>query len=120
MNLEIMTKKKAAPVVEHEESSDGDDDSEMMDMMDGMGGMDDMMEPQLVRRFFGDKITTKSPAQLDVPNDPWRLVIMQASLGEAGAPKGTRVVLKVQVDEDKELVLGHFRGDEVESLSFTG
>lgn len=113
-------KAAVAGQVPYNEISDEDeeDDLAMMERHNMMGG--DMMEPQLVRRFFGDKITTKSPSQLDVPNDPWRLVIMQAALGEAGAPKGTRIVLKVQVDEENEVVLGHFRGEEVESLSFGG
>jgi hypothetical protein len=110
------------PVYEDDDldSEDGDDfDSEEMDYDDDDGMMGYPQAPQIGRKFFGHKVSQKQPARISVPEEPWRLVVMRASLGEAGAPDGVRVVVKVDVD-GTSVVIAHLRGGEVESLALGG
>lgn len=109
---------KEAQAKEMEVDSESEEDSEL-DMDDDMrmGGYGPMS--QVERKFFGAIVKLNEPCKVEVPPSPWRLVVMRASLGEEGAPDGTRVVLKAQVDEIK-VVIGHFRGGAVESLALGG
>jgi hypothetical protein len=104
--------------LDSEEEEDFDSE-EMDDYDDDDGMMGYPQAPQIGRKFFGHKISQKQPARISVPEEPWRLVVMRASLGEAGAPDGVRVVVKVDVD-GTSIVIAHLRGGEVESLALGG
>ena len=113
---------------------------------DDFSGDDMMMErpggSSIVRKEFFEKvISPKEPLTVNVPEqDNWRLVVsqviakipaslqhavslthtlVQACLGEHGAPDGCRVVLKAGVDK-AETVVGHFRGGAVEHIALGG
>mmetsp|Transcript_18528 Transcript_18528/g.45476 ORF Transcript_18528/g.45476 Transcript_18528/m.45476 type:complete len:381 (-) Transcript_18528:128-1270(-) len=102
-------------------AEDSEEDSEMGsdEMGDSMlGGYPGPMA-EVKRIFMGAVVTAKQPAEISVPEDPWRLVVMRASLGEKGAPDGCRVVLKIDVD-GISVVVAHLRGGAVESLALGG